>query len=85
MKARKLPNTIYLRVDPSTENLTNDWNLNLNKKSFGFQKWDINVINSPKEHQVINCELDLVINNKEEIDNLIKFLENLKQVLIDEK
>jgi hypothetical protein len=51
-------------------------------KSYTFEKYDKDIIESPISHKIEKCYLDLEISNVDDIGKIIKFLENLKPALI---
>ena len=91
MKKKYSTNTISFEMDAYVRKMILDkFNFELDqdeviKKSYTFEIYDDDIINSPISHKIEKCYLNLEITNEEDINGLLKFLENLKLSLVKEE
>jgi len=80
-------NTISFEKDPYVDKKEVDMGLEFDvdkmiTKSYTFERYDKDIIESPISHKIEKCYLDLEISEEDDIEKIIQFLENLKPALI---
>ena len=82
---KNLKNNLEILFDPYITEFKNSFGLELprnwswEKINFSFTNWIPEILNFTKNHKIKSCYLSIDLMTEEDIDNLIIFLEELKQ------
>lgn len=75
----KFQNSIRFKMDMYSTGFLNSTDFPYRYKRYQFELWEDDILNSPFNHTIWACEMNIKVFTNTEIDQLILFLENLKK------